>query len=318
MSNIVKVTPKEDDKNSTTSQREDSRSQSREEEDVNTSLSSCHEEYSSLSSVVRAQVEGKNNHKDVDKDDATSRNLIAGNDSETADHSWQSLGDTCNKFYRKRSTSKEREDGEIDSSSSDSETSRSTPSLSKKSSSSIRDELDSRGPGSVRATKNTLKNIKAIEGGLGKYLLMKMGWVEGTGLGKNRQGSLDPVFPSVKLNTRGLIAEGEIVRDLALQIANQTGQPDSHCYPIATLLTYCQKQKYPPPQFELMHESGPPHKKLFSMRVLVNGIYYHPTSKSSNKKMAKHLAAAVALQAIGLLPKGPSKLKLSVEMPSDF
>jgi hypothetical protein len=45
---------------------------------------------------------------------------------------------------------------------------------------------DPGGPASVWVTKNTLKNTKAISGGKGEYLLKKYGWIEGTGLGKQR------------------------------------------------------------------------------------------------------------------------------------
>lgn len=44
-----------------------------------------------------------------------------------------------------------------------------------------------------------------------------------------------------------------------------------------------------------MDETGHARKRLFTMRV--NGIYYHPTIKSPNKKEGKHLSAQVVLQA---------------------
>lgn len=42
---------------------------------------------------------------------------------------------------------------------------------------------------------------------------------------------------------------------------------------------------------------------LFVLQVLVNGIEYKPNSVSPNKKHAKAMAATVALQALGLVPK---------------
>ena len=178
-----------------------------------------------------------------------------------------------------------------------------------------RQELEGPNSGSVWATKDTLKKTKAIEGGIGKHLLKLMGWKEGDGLGKNKQGQLHPILPTVKLDTKGLSSEGEKVRDLALQVVQDTGKSDIRSYPVATLHAYCTRRQYSPPIFELLEESGPPHKKLFIMRCLVNNIWYQPTIRSPNKKQAKHLAATVCLQAFGLLPKDPAKIQLRVEMP---
>lgn len=141
----------------------------------------------------------------------------------------------------------------------------------------------------------------------------KMGWKEGQGLGANKQGSLIPILPSIKLDTKGLATEGETVKSLAQQVVADLPLCDGDRVPVAMLHTYCMSKQYSVPMYELVEESGPAHKKQFVMRVLVNDIFYQPTVSSPTKKQAKHLAATVCLQAFGLLPKEPPKVQLMVE-----
>ena len=87
------------------------------------------------------------------------------------------------------------------------------------------------------------------------------------------------------------------------------------------------RRRWAMPYFELAFEHGPPHKKNFLFKVLCNihfiftkshsfsymhalvfqvkvhDTWYQPTVASNNKKHAKAMAATVALQSYGLLPK---------------
>ena len=42
-----------------------------------------------------------------------------------------------------------------------------------------------------------------VRGGIGKLLLQKMGWKEGTGLGKDETGSLIPLNMELKVDRKG-------------------------------------------------------------------------------------------------------------------
>lgn len=42
------------------------------------------------------------------------------------------------------------------------------------------------------------------------HLLQKMGWKPGEGLGKEKNGSLQPLLLEVKLDKKGLVAEEEV------------------------------------------------------------------------------------------------------------
>lgn len=161
--------------------------------------------------------------------------------------------------------------------------------------------------------QDTLKNTKAIRGGIGRHLMEKMGWREGQGLGAKQQGSLIPILPSIKLDTKGLATQGETVKSLAQQVVADLPLSEADRVPVAMLHSYCMERHYSIPLYELVEESGPSHKKQFVMRVLVNEIFYQPTVSSPTKKQAKHLAATVCLQAFGLLPKEPPKVQLMIE-----
>lgn len=45
---------------------------------------------------------------------------------------------------------------------------------------------------------------------MGMALLQKMGWKPGEGLGKNKEGTLEPLQLEVKLDKRGLISEEDV------------------------------------------------------------------------------------------------------------
>ncbi|KAI1241429.1 hypothetical protein IHE44_0004902 [Lamprotornis superbus] len=74
-------------------------------------------------------------------------------------------------------------------------------------------------------------------------------------------------------------------------------------HPVSALMEICNKRRWTPPEFVLVDDSGPDHRKHFIFKVRVNGNEYRPTFASLNKKHAKATAATAALQAMGLVPK---------------
>lgn len=145
-----------------------------------------------------------------------------------------------------------------------------------------------------------------VTGGIGMFLLQKMGWKQGTGLGKNNEGSVEPLMLDVKVDRKGLVTSGEskkgggtgpkvpVVRDL------------SGKHPVSALGELCNKRKWGAPVYDTVHESGPAHRRDFLIKVCVNGIEYQPSIASNNKKLAKVQAATVCLQELGLVPRnGP-------------
>ncbi|XP_074598467.1 protein Son-like [Brevipalpus obovatus] len=153
--------------------------------------------------------------------------------------------------------------------------------------------------------KNQFKNAEKIKDGVGLQLLLKMGWKEGTGLGKNNEGLIEPIVPSLKFDTKGLASEDERAPKVPLQLISASTGPDSK-NPISMLQEHCAKKRWPIPFYELIQSNGPCHRPTFLTRVTVNSVQYEPSIPSPNKKQAKAMAAAVCLQSFGLLPSNES------------
>lgn len=149
--------------------------------------------------------------------------------------------------------------------------------------------------------------------GIGMHLLRKMGWTPGEGLGKNKEGALEPLLPSIKTDKRGLVSELETKHPSAPAHQDLGGK-----HPVSALTELCIKSRWGPPDFTLVGESGPDHKKTFLFKVKVNGIEYQPKEYSANKKHAKARAAMLCLQEKGVIGRmnfqSPS-VQLSMMMP---
>lgn len=59
-------------------------------------------------------------------------------------------------------------------------------------------------------SQDQLLSTTPVSGGMGMHLLQKMGWRPGEGLGKEKNGSLQPLLLEVKLDKRGLVADEEV------------------------------------------------------------------------------------------------------------
>ncbi|XP_053657772.1 protein Son-like [Anopheles marshallii] len=163
------------------------------------------------------------------------------------------------------------------------------------------------------ASRDMMKQTAPVTGGMGMHLLQKMGWQPGEGLGKEKNGSLQPLLLDVKLDKRGL-GEGEnkprphqsypmppfARRDSRPRFMNVKINTDGK-HPVSILCEYATKHKWNPPMYELVHESGPGHAKSFIFKVLVNGLEYQPAIANNTKKEAKATAAKFCLQQLGVM-----------------
>ena len=66
----------------------------------------------------------------------------------------------------------------------------------------------------------------------------------------------------------------------------------------------CAKRRWNAPSFSC-EESGADHMKMFIWTVAINNVEYRPMCGSKQKKEGKAVAAQVALQALGVLPRDP-------------
>ncbi|ESO89270.1 hypothetical protein LOTGIDRAFT_106890, partial [Lottia gigantea] len=114
--------------------------------------------------------------------------------------------------------------------------------------------------------KDQFKKAEPVKSGIGMFLLQKMGWKAGEGLGKNNEGSLEPLLLDLKVDRKGLQTHSEVR-------GNQRGNMKVYIFeisgkhPVSALLEICNKRKFGAPYFELVHESGPDHKKHFLFKV---------------------------------------------------
>lgn len=156
------------------------------------------------------------------------------------------------------------------------------------------------------ARKDQLKCATPLTGGMGMLLLQKMGWRPGEGLGKNKEGVLEPLKLDVKTDKRGLVSQEELHRHTNVHrrghIARSHSRHSFGKHPVSVLVEICSKRRWKVPHFQLVFESGPDHKKSFLFKAIVNGVEYLPPAPSPNKKQAKAHAASICLQAIGVYP----------------
>lgn len=150
--------------------------------------------------------------------------------------------------------------------------------------------------------KDLLTTASPVSGGMGMALLQKMGWRPGEGLGKNKEGTLEPLQLEIKMDKKGLVSQEELGRRLALQAPPNPTKTLVGKHPVSLLVELCSKRRWGAPQFELCFECGPDHMKNFLFKVRVNGNEYKPSVASPNKKQAKAEAATICLQALGVLP----------------
>ncbi|EJW86407.1 hypothetical protein WUBG_02681 [Wuchereria bancrofti] len=60
------------------------------------------------------------------------------------------------------------------------------------------------------AVGDFLKQTNAVNSGVGLKLMQKMGWTPGEGLGKGRDGPLEPLVLDIKSDRKGLVASEEL------------------------------------------------------------------------------------------------------------
>jgi len=158
------------------------------------------------------------------------------------------------------------------------------------------------------ARQDQFTNAKKVQGGFGEYLLRKMGWSEGDGLGKNRDGEVDPLTMEIKFDKKGLqAAEEGVMRRKKGDALTLTGCKDiSGKHPVSALIEVSTKRRWGQPSFVQAFECGHSHKKQYIFKVTVDGKAYQPSVACDNKKKAKADAATYALQQLGFMAVDPN------------
>ncbi|CAI2303569.1 unnamed protein product [Caenorhabditis sp. 36 PRJEB53466] len=154
--------------------------------------------------------------------------------------------------------------------------------------------------------RDQFKNAAPATGGIGKLMMERMGWRPGEGLGKDATGAVEPLVLDVKNDRKGLMAEEEMTIKQRHKLNAQNNVPVdlSTKNPISLLMELCAKRRWSAPAFSC-EESGADHMKVFVWTVVINNVEYRPMCGSKQKKEGKAVAAQVALQSLGVLPRDP-------------
>lgn len=159
--------------------------------------------------------------------------------------------------------------------------------------------------------RDSLKRPTPYAGDRGINLMQKMGWNPGQGLGRCENGALEPLFPDIKMNKRGLDVtqknlkfpfSKKVVGGRKLQITPIKLVTEGK-NPVSILEEYCSKRKLEAPKYEAVVDDGPVHAKNFVFKVTVDGVE-HTADKGSNvKKTARMEAAKKCLIELSILSK---------------
>merc|ERR1719369_165454 len=182
-------------------------------------------------------------------------------------------------------------------------------------------------------------NATRVTGGIGEKLLQKMGWREGEGLGKGKEGDTEPIqFVDIKTDRKGLTSaddnmshgevetyQKEIIKSKFSQIKstsfwNWHGSGMKGPENLKDRLKHCKKESKDKitldlsgkhPVSALMELSSRRRWKEpkfineicetgFKFTVEVNGCSYTPSNSSCTKKTAKAESAKNCLEQMGL------------------
>ena len=107
-----------------------------------------------------------------------------------------------------------------------------------------------------------------VQGGFGEFMLRKMGWSDGEGLGKDRSGDVDPLTLDIKMDKKGLLAAEEaIYKRKKGNVLTMTGVDLSGKHPVTALMELSTRRRWGAPSFVQAFECGPPHKKQYIFKV---------------------------------------------------
>lgn len=156
--------------------------------------------------------------------------------------------------------------------------------------------------------RDSLKRPAPYAGTRGMNLMQKMGWNPGQGLGRQENGELEPQFPEIKMDKRGLDSATKLsvpisvktVRGHKVQMSTIKLITEGK-NPLTILEEYCSKRKLEAPKYVAVVDEGPVHAKNYVFKVIVDGVDYKAEKNSNVKKAARLEAAKKCLQDLGIL-----------------
>uniref|UniRef100_G1KD19 G-patch domain-containing protein n=1 Tax=Anolis carolinensis TaxID=28377 RepID=G1KD19_ANOCA len=126
------------------------------------------------------------------------------------------------------------------------------------------EQLSNSGP-QAWVKKDQFLRAAPVSGGMGAQLMRKMGWREGEGLGKNKEGNKEPILVDFKTDRKGLVAVGEKTQKRRGPFSAVKDLSGKH--PVSALLEVCNKRRWSPPVFVLVNDNRPEYRKNFLFKL---------------------------------------------------
>jgi len=153
--------------------------------------------------------------------------------------------------------------------------------------------------------------LARVAGGikLGEYLLLSENEKRtgGTRRKSNVANAFEALIGAVYLDS-GLGKARDFVLDFLRSEAEKVSQEGYISDYKSALQEFVQKQKWDLPQYRVIDETGPRHKRVFEVGVKIKGKIMGK-GKGANKKEAEQKAAEEALKALGFEEKKPLNVK---------
>lgn len=111
-------------------------------------------------------------------------------------------------------------------------------------------------------------------------LLQKMGWQPGEGLGRNKEGTLEPLSLDIKMDKKGLLCKEELA-PIRPTPAVKLMQDFQGKHPVSILHELCTKKHWDPPVFEQVADIGPDHLKHFLFKVKIETNFDNVVSQEN-------------------------------------
>ena len=139
---------------------------------------------------------------------------------------------------------------------------------------------------------------------LGDYIKLGEGELKSGGFKRNSilANTLEALFGAIYLDS-GFDACASVVRHVCDPFIAQLPDAESLKDPKTRLQEWLQGHGYSLPEYTMLSEEGPPHRKVFLMQCVSESVGFKVTGKSSSRRKAEQLAALAALDFVANIKK---------------
>ena len=138
---------------------------------------------------------------------------------------------------------------------------------------------------------------------LGDYIKLGEGEQKSGGFKRNSilANTLEAIFGAIYLDG-GFESCAEVVRHVCDPFISQLPDAEKLKDPKTRLQEWLQGHGHPLPEYTVLNEEGPPHRKQFLVECVSKAVGFRVTGKSSSRRKAEQIAA---LAAFDLITKNP-------------